>query len=406
MKGLEAFEGGVPLRYCTTLNMGQSPPSISVGGLAEGSLPFLQGNAEFGPIGPQAEKGCYSPAKTCQPGDVLLSVRAPVGALNIADRVYGIGRGLCAITPQAGVDRRYLWWALHEAMERLSVVASGSTYDSVSISDVGDLRIRVPAEEEQRRIADYLDEALADLKRVDHHNARLLDLLEERRWGLIRQAVTGGHSSEPPSDWSNSRLKYEVSSVIDTEHKTVPFHADGDFLVARTPNIRGGQLDLTEAKWTNRKGYEEWTRRGMPEPGDVMFTREAPAGEACVVPDEPPLCIGQRVVLLKIDQDLLDSRFLVCSLYAGRPQRFVEELSQGSTVSHLNMSDVVNIPLWVPPIEEQRAIVRRLEHRLEPLDVLEERVGSVRRLTKERRQSLITAAVTGELDVTAAGRAA
>src|SRR5262245_54887965 len=86
----------VALGVVADFEMGQSPSSSSVNDDGRG-VPFLQGNAEFGRENPSSRLFCTSPAKLCKSGDVLISVRAPVGALNLADRTYCIGRGLAAV---------------------------------------------------------------------------------------------------------------------------------------------------------------------------------------------------------------------------------------------------------------------------------------------------------------------
>ena len=104
----------------STVIMGQSPPSTFVNE-AETGLPFIQGNAEFGHKYPSPNKWCSYKAKQASPGDILLSVRAPVGALNIADRELVIGRGLCAIRFNNGVDPFFGWYGLCLAVrQRLS----------------------------------------------------------------------------------------------------------------------------------------------------------------------------------------------------------------------------------------------------------------------------------------------
>src|SRR5262245_41097859 len=86
----------IRLKHVSTIITGQSPSSSDYNNQALGP-PFLQGNAEFGKETPNAKHYCDTAAKICREGDILISVRAPVGALNIADQPYGIGRGLCAV---------------------------------------------------------------------------------------------------------------------------------------------------------------------------------------------------------------------------------------------------------------------------------------------------------------------
>jgi type I restriction enzyme S subunit len=87
------------LKFCDLVIMGQSPDGASVN-IESNGIPFLQGNADFGKIYPVTTQSTTDPRKRCQPGDILLSVRAPVGAVNTADQSYAIGRGLCAIRPR------------------------------------------------------------------------------------------------------------------------------------------------------------------------------------------------------------------------------------------------------------------------------------------------------------------
>lgn len=113
--------------------------------------------------------------------------------------------------------------------------------------------------------------------------------------------------------WERRRLKHAVRRMIDCAHKTDPYYDDGEYLVVRTTNVKNGKLELSDAKYTDGEGYAEWTARGKPEPGDVILTREAPAGEACLEPPGMPVCLGQRTVLLEIDKQRLNPQYLVPS---------------------------------------------------------------------------------------------
>jgi len=188
--------------------------------------------------------------------------------------------------------------------------------------------------------------------------------------------------------------------MIDTEHKTAPFHDDGEFLVIRTNNVSRGRLVVGPgSKFTNSAGYREWTERGRPEPGDILFTREAPAGEACIVPEGVNGCIGQRTVLFKVDETSIHTRYCLWALYGGIARSFIDELSQGSTVPHLNMSDISDIPLWVPDIDEQRLIADQLDAATRTIDEVSAAIERQVELSVEHRQALITAAVTGDLKI-------
>ena len=176
--------------------MGQSPPSTDYSVSAEDGLPFLQGTADFGMTTPSPRVFCGSPTKLAHEGDLLVSVRAPVGDLNIADRTFGIGRGLCTVRPLPDWDSRFAWWALHEARHRLNRVSTGSTYGAVDIERVENLLVESPRYCEQRAIADYLDRETMRLDALVALKERLLGLLAERRHALVARAVLRGLSAD------------------------------------------------------------------------------------------------------------------------------------------------------------------------------------------------------------------
>ena len=126
----------VPSKHLSRIVMGQSPPSDTY---QDDPIerPFLQGNAEFGHTSPTARWYCDAAPKRVDVGAILLSVRAPVGALNIADRSYGIGRGLCGISPDPQrLERRFTWWSLHTVRQALKPLSVGSTYDAIAVTEV------------------------------------------------------------------------------------------------------------------------------------------------------------------------------------------------------------------------------------------------------------------------------
>ena len=188
----------IRLKYLGRIEMGQSPPSSAYSRSAEDGLPFLQGTVDFGALSPTPQVYCGTPTKLARAGDILFSVRAPVGEINLADQDYGIGRGLCAISPRAGWNPRFAWWALHEARYQLSFVATGSTYEAVAAEDVGNLFLEYGPEHIQCAIADYVDRKVARTDVLIAEKERVLELLAEKRRALITRAVTWGLDANVP----------------------------------------------------------------------------------------------------------------------------------------------------------------------------------------------------------------
>ncbi|MEM9273757.1 MAG: restriction endonuclease subunit S [Cyanobacteria bacterium P01_F01_bin.143] len=152
----------------------------------------------------------------------------------------------------------------------------------------------------------------------------------------------------------------QLCQVIDCEHKTAPYVDSSNYLVVRTSNVRNGVLVLDDIKYTTQEGFLEWTQRAVPEYGDVLFTREAPAGESCLVPKNLNLCIGQRMVLLRANKELINSNFLSFYLTSEKCKREIYKYSIGSTVKRINIEDILKIKIFCPSITEQEKIARFL----------------------------------------------
>ena len=152
----------------------------------------------------------------------------------------------------------------------------------------------------------------------------------------------------------------ELCKVVDCEHKTAPYVDESDYLVVRTSNVRDGQLVMESMKYTTLEGYNEWTSRAVPEYGDVLFTREAPAGESCLVPSDTKVCMGQRMVMLRPHKSEVDPVFLSMILNTERTKNDIYRLSIGSTVSRINIADIRKLKVASPPLPEQQKIAKIL----------------------------------------------
>jgi len=137
---------------------GQSPPSSTYNKDGDG-LPFFQGKADFGKTHPKTRIWCNKPRKVAEKGDVLISVRAPVGPTNVCDQQCCIGRGLSAIRPRKDVDQKYLLFYLRKVESEISNKGRGSTFSAITQKDLKSIKIPLPPIEEQKRIVRILDQA-------------------------------------------------------------------------------------------------------------------------------------------------------------------------------------------------------------------------------------------------------
>ena len=159
-----------------SITMGQSPSSDTYND-SEG-LPFFQGNADFGKIHPSIRVYCNAPIRIADVDDILISVRAPIGAINIADCKCCIGRGLASIRNNAEVANEYIYHALIANKEKLIAQGTGSTFKSIGKEALKELSIPVPPRDEQERIVKELD-CLSGVIEKKREQLRELDALAQ-----------------------------------------------------------------------------------------------------------------------------------------------------------------------------------------------------------------------------------
>jgi type I restriction enzyme, S subunit len=143
---------------------------------------------------------------------------------------------------------------------------------------------------------------------------------------------------------SNKVLLGQICKITDCEHKTAP-NQDLGIPLIRTPNIGRGNLILGNVKRVSEEIFELWSRRGKPQPGDLIMAREAPVGNVAIVPKDLQVCLGQRTVLLRPDSKQVDSRYLNYLLNSNSVNSFLLSLSNGATVGHLNVGDIRKLTL-------------------------------------------------------------
>lgn len=157
------------------LTMGQSPPSSTYNTVGEG-LPFLQGKAEFGEVYPVPVKWCSAPLRVAKRGSVLVSVRAPVGDVNLADQDFCIGRGLAAISGKQQLLNDFLFYYLCSSKSLLEEQGTGSTFKSINKSILTNFSIPLPPLSEQQEIARIL-RAVDEKIRAEERRKQALEAL-------------------------------------------------------------------------------------------------------------------------------------------------------------------------------------------------------------------------------------
>ena len=398
------------IKHVAAINMGQSPNSDDCNTDGVG-LPFLQGNGEFGTKYPTPKQYCPVARKIADAGDLLFSVRAPVGALNEADQIYGIGRGLCAMKASRDISKEFLWWFLSSSQSFLDSISTGSTFEAVSAEQVANIAIALPrGVVEQTQIAHFLDHETARIDALIEEQRRLIELLKEKRQAVISHAVTKGLDptvpmkdsgvewlGEVPAHWEVKKLKNVTLQIIDGAHFT-PTYVDDGVPFIRVTDIQTQFLDMDNIKRIPEHEHLELIKRCKPEWGDVLLSKNGTIGITKIVDWDFEFSIFVSLCLIKPALSV-SSRYLLNMLSSNSALEQFRDSGQKTSVTNLHLEKIREIFVALPCAEEQSEISDFIDEKTKELDVLISEAISGNSLLQERRSALISAAVTGKIDV-------
>ena len=397
------------LKYVMDLNMGQSPPSEDYSNNQLGT-PFLQGCAEFDQHHPTPKIYCETANKHARCGDILLSVRAPVGEINIADQRYGIGRGLCAIRPRTGqLECHYARYLIEVVRTQLYVVATGSTFSAVTVYQVSNITCVVPPLFTQTQIANFLNHRTQQIDELIRAKERKIELLQEYRASLIHQAVTKGLDpnvemkpsgidwmGEIPRHWTIIRLKYLGESIIGLSYK--PEYITDDkhgTLVLRASNIQDGKPSFVDNVYVNVEVHEKI----VVKEGDILICSRS--GSRDLIGKNMTITKELEGVTFGVFMTVFRTRFFrfISHFLSSKVFKSYSGLFHTSTINQLTINTLNNFKICLPPYHEQAKIADFLDRKTQKIDELRSNEEQTIKLLKEYRQSLISEAVTGKIDV-------
>ena len=352
-----------------------------------------------------------SGARRLPAGTVLLTSRATIGETAITTVPMATNQGFSNFVCNEHLLNIYLLYYLQAIKNLLISLGSGSTYLEVTKGTLVGVKITLPPLSEQIQIANFLDRKTEQIDELIRIKERRIELLQEQRTALINQAVTRGLApnvemkpsgvdwiGQIPKDWYAVPLTKYLESIIDYRGRTPEKTEDGRFLIT-AKNIRDGQIDYEcSQEFTSEDEYQRIMTRGMPQIGDVLFTTEAPLGEVANV-DDVSVALAQRIIKFRPKPDFLNPYFLKYWILSYSFQSDLHRYATGSTAQGIKASKLCLLRLNLPALKEQKQIVDFLEHKNKQIDELisaEQR--KIERL-KEYRQSLISEAVTGKIDV-------
>ncbi len=195
-----------------------------------------------------------------------------------------------------------------------------------------------------------------------------------------------------PKGWEWATLMQVSHLVVDCHNKTAPYAGQGVRLV-RTTNVRNGQLNFTEPKFVTEETYDRWAARCPPQERDLLITREAPMGEVCIIPKGMRLCMGQRMMLIRLVPETIVPEYLLYSIMAPDFMERVQDKPVGATVQHLRVGGVESSLVPVPPRPEQARIVHKVDQLMALCDELEAKLAQHREHGQRLMQAVVESLV-------------
>ena len=418
------------LRWMSKRYAGGTPDKGNEAYWEDGDIPWINSGAvNDGYITQPSElitrEGFANSSAKWIPKDALVMALAGQGKTKGMVAQLGIpttcNQSMAALIPNHRFAPRYLYYWLTANYQNIRNLAGGEARDGLNLEMLGSIPCPVPPVDEQQTIARYLDAKTAQIDALVAQKRQLIDKLKEKRQALIARTVTRGLPPEAakaaglepnpemkdsgvdwlgllPKHWHVLPMTKYLSDMSDYRGKTPEKIDDGVFLVTAR-NVRMGYIDYESSQeYVAAEDYDEIMRRGLPKIGDILFTTEAPLGNVALV-DREDIALAQRIIRFRMRRDFFHSRFTLYAMLADYFQSQLKSLSTGSTAEGLKASKLSVLRLITPPIAEQQAIAAFLDAECGHMDGLLETTGmAIERLT-EYRQSLITSAVTGKIDV-------
>lgn len=300
------------------------------------------------------------------------------------------------------MDERFCWWWLHYAVVELRAEGTGSTYDAVTAEDIETLRVPMRRLEEQRTIADFLDTENSRIDALLAKKRRVLGLLEERRWISFLGRVDSVGAELVPL---RRGLVFLTDGPFGSAFSSDEYSDDGVGVI-RLGNSGFAEFRSRDLAYLPSERFSEFQRHEVRE-GDLLIAglgdARNHAGRACVAPDLGRAIVKGKCFCGRVETSRAVAEYLALFLSSPRGAEFVNVEVRGSTRSMINLEIVKSVLIPLPTLDAQHEIVARTRQDWAVLDTLQQRLQSQLALLQEHRQALITAAVTGELEIPGVG---
>ncbi len=279
-------------------------------------------------------------------------------------------------------------------------------------NEMAEISFALPSQQEQFKIVEYLNYETAKIDSLIAKQEKLIELLKEKRQAVISHAVTKGLNpnvamkdsgvewlGKVPEHWSVSLIKYQCREITDGAHIS-PELENGKYLFVSIRDIKEGVINFDDALLTSEKSYQYLVHTGcMPFEGDILFSKDGTIGQTAITPPNVDFVVASSLIIIRPQLYKVIPEFLDLLLRSDVVQEQVESFVKGAALRRLSIQNLLKIWGVFPPLTEQKELVGFVQLQLEKYKVLEVQAERQVELLRERRTALISAAVTGKIDV-------
>lgn len=331
----------VCLKEIAKITMGQSPKSCYYN--EKEGMPFLQGNRTFGLRYPSYDIFTTKVTKVGEPNDIIMSVRAPVGEMNILECTTCLGRGLCSIRSKTN-EQTFLYYLLKANIPKLCSIQNGTTFSSVNKKDIENLEVMIPKVRKERLIIGEI------LKNIDDKiliNNQINDNLEDQAMALFKKLIV-----EPLKNQLNGEINDYCDLKSGFAFKSSWWQESG-IKVIKIKSIMNGSLNLNDSSCVSKDKINIASNFLVQEGDIVIAMTGATLGKFAIVPKtEEYFLVNQRVgKFFLTDKPITKLPFLYCTLSQETVIKEIINRGQGSAQSNVSAKEILTTPCYIPPKE-------------------------------------------------------
>jgi type I restriction enzyme S subunit len=372
----EGFQS-IALGAVASITMGQSPGAETYSD-EENGLPFLQGCAEFGALHPQPKIYCDLPLRVAKKDSILISVRAPVGTMNLADQDYCIGRGLGAVQGIAGkADTSFLHYAIAQNVGFLHRRSQGSTFLAISSGELRLLPIPDIGFQTQGRIAEVISTLDKAIEKTEVLIAKYQQIKAGMMHDLFTRGITADGKLRPPREQA-PELYQETSLGWISKEWDVPRIGDVfDIQLGKMLNKlsksgkwtapylgnRAVQWDLVDCSAIEEMDFSPSERAKFSlVRGDLLVCEGGDVGRTAMWHGELEVCYYQKAIhRLRPKSDCVLPTFMLRFMRFAKENGYFREFTSQSSIAHLTQEKLSSISMLLPKPDEQNWIAKRFD---------------------------------------------